>query len=257
MQAEARRVGRFKIMSTPLKVTALKAATKKGDLKEMQQHLMDGADVNESGGGDPVLFLAVFNNDVDALELLSNAGADLENEDPRGFRALHVAADFGKLDAMKWLLEKGVNWKHKDRVCGKTALACAKEGATDSGRQQDAVALLEAWAVDHGGIEGVDFGTDLSMEDSRMRDANGEVSYSKDPEQNAGMRDFVAELEAECTRQGVDVRRGDTQSGLYAIATSIHPDGRANFLSSINLQMMINMSETHISTSRCNFHPFC
>ncbi|VDD96132.1 unnamed protein product [Enterobius vermicularis] len=63
----------------------------------------------------PLLCHAAKNGDVSLLEKLRRSGADLSVPDYNGRTALHIAASFGQLDAVTYLLKHGCNVNAKDR----------------------------------------------------------------------------------------------------------------------------------------------
>ncbi|MFT3712366.1 MAG: ankyrin repeat domain-containing protein [Archangium sp.] len=67
------------------------------------------------------LFDAAFFGKVETLEKLAKMALDFEATDSRGYSALHFAAQGGKLESVRWLLEHGANPNHLDRF-GNTPL---------------------------------------------------------------------------------------------------------------------------------------
>uniref|UniRef100_A0A6P7HEK0 Serine/threonine-protein phosphatase 6 regulatory ankyrin repeat subunit A-like n=1 Tax=Diabrotica virgifera virgifera TaxID=50390 RepID=A0A6P7HEK0_DIAVI len=91
--------------------TALHAAT---DLKltEVTKYLLaQGADVNaiEKCKEWSPLHYATFNNDLEIIQLLTEAGADMECSDVNGSMPIHMTAEKGYLDIVKYIFEKGVD----------------------------------------------------------------------------------------------------------------------------------------------------
>ena len=70
---------------------------------------------------------AASQGDAHELQRLCASGADLSAADYDGRTGIHLAASEGHLDAVKFLVAKGVNINHKDRFGG-TPLIDAKRG---------------------------------------------------------------------------------------------------------------------------------
>ena len=68
---------------------------------------------SENELGKQPLQYAVYYNQAEALDLLRDAGADLNAADKTGMTALHVAARFGRR-ATLWLLAQGVDFQRPD-----------------------------------------------------------------------------------------------------------------------------------------------
>ena len=78
------------------------------------------------------LHLATCNNDLEVLELLLNAGADVEAKNADGETPLHQAAKNGHADAIKALKEAGADVEAKN-ADGETPLhLAAKNGHADA-----------------------------------------------------------------------------------------------------------------------------
>lgn len=91
----------------------------------MEYLLQAGANPNmESDEGATSIMNAVQSNKMEHLQLLLKYQADVNWTDIRGFTALHRAAEMGRVDMVKELLEHGAN---KDMVAAEhTALSLAK-----------------------------------------------------------------------------------------------------------------------------------
>ena len=98
------------------------------------------------------MLLAAWKNQVGCMEVLTEAGADLDKASGHGNAPLIQAAANGHTAAVEWLLGRGADWRlagnddHPDG--GKTALDCAKYNG-----EVEAVAALEAWIAEHGSVE--------------------------------------------------------------------------------------------------------
>ena len=124
---------------------ALIAAARAGDAEAVVRCLRDGADPNAADGdGQTALYCAAMRNQVGCLEVLGEAGADLDKaEDGDGWTPLIIAAVHGQTAAVGWLLARGADWRLTDRV-GVTALNYAKRRG-----KAEAAAALEAWIAEH------------------------------------------------------------------------------------------------------------
>jgi len=71
----------------------------------------------------PLHFAASYEQ-VEAMALLKEHGADLNAHDTTGMTPLHAAAMFGRLEAVRWLVEEGADPMARDHF-GDTALHTA------------------------------------------------------------------------------------------------------------------------------------
>ena len=129
---------------TALMVSFL-AAAKVGNCDEITRLMAEeGAGVNVADEhGVTALGWAAWFNQTTAMDVLLEAGCDLEIADGDGYTALMAAAGSKKrsgcAEAVEWLLEKGADWERTDDF-GRTAL----QQAGESGPAKD---LLEQWAA--------------------------------------------------------------------------------------------------------------
>ena len=79
-----------------------------GDVAQIQLLLDQGADINDSSGTAPALYLAIDRQHAEAAALLIERGADVNASSPRG-TPLHAAASKGMAPIATKLLEKGAD----------------------------------------------------------------------------------------------------------------------------------------------------
>lgn len=96
--------------------TALNWAASEGYLDILTELIKAGADINkaEERGGWTPLMLAVINQNSAIVEELINQQADLEKTNAQGYSALMLGAERGHLEAIKLLLEAGVDPNNTD-----------------------------------------------------------------------------------------------------------------------------------------------
>ena len=116
-------------------VLSLLKASKAGNTKEVTQLLRDGASVFADGA----LIWAAGGNHVDTMEVLVEAGADIDTKNQSGYTPLMRAAGQGSLDAVKWLLDRGVDWRTTEPR-GRTARDIAANHA-----QGEVAKTLQLW----------------------------------------------------------------------------------------------------------------
>ncbi len=107
-------------------LTALMVASQAGSEKVVEYLIQNGADINliTNEGADAFIYATQYGN-VPCAALLLEAGADINHMDKDG-TALHNATREGKYDSVKFLLEKGIDYKLKNPA-GETALDIAKK----------------------------------------------------------------------------------------------------------------------------------
>lgn len=106
--------------------TALMVASKTGSEKVVEYLIQNGADINliTNEGADAFIYATQYGN-VPCAALLLEAGADINHMDKDG-TALHNATREEKYDSVKFLLDKGIDYKLKNPA-GETALDIAKK----------------------------------------------------------------------------------------------------------------------------------
>lgn len=107
-------------------LTALMVASQAGSEKVVEYLIKNGADINliADDGCNAFIYASQYGN-VPCAALLLDAGADINHMDKDG-TALHNATREGKYDSVKFLLEKGIDYKLKNPA-GETALDIAKK----------------------------------------------------------------------------------------------------------------------------------
>lgn len=107
-------------------LTALMVASQVGSEKVVEYLIQNGADINliTNEGADAFIYATQYGN-VPGAALLLEAGADINHMDKDG-TALHNATREEKYDTVKFLLDKGIDYKLKNPA-GETALDIAKK----------------------------------------------------------------------------------------------------------------------------------
>jgi ankyrin repeat protein len=104
----------------------LVAAAQKNDIKEVQDALKAGANVNASFGPNiTALYWAVANGDTKIVSLLLEAGADVKAKHEGDLTAFMFAASMGRVDIVRLLLDRGADINARDNA-GNTALELAE-----------------------------------------------------------------------------------------------------------------------------------
>lgn len=88
---------------------------------------------------------AAQGNHVDMMNVLVAAGAELQKTNGNGWSPIMYGAALGSTEAVRWLLEQGVDWPRRMDRRGRNALAIAREYG-----KRKCVAELEAWLGVHG-----------------------------------------------------------------------------------------------------------
>lgn len=87
----------------------LRISAQGGLLHELMQALADGANVNESTYGIPVLHVACLSGHIPCVHTLIQAGADLEAEDEHGLTAVQASIQEGRYASAIALLDAGAD----------------------------------------------------------------------------------------------------------------------------------------------------
>ena len=98
--------------------TALTGAAARGDLKEVNKLLDEGADLNEiDGHKQTAIKAAAVRGKTNMVRLLAERGADLNCKPPNSEACtpLHMAAAMGHIDTVRTLIEKGADVNAKDK----------------------------------------------------------------------------------------------------------------------------------------------
>jgi ankyrin repeat protein len=106
----------------------LVAAIWKGNPKILKYLLDHGADPNgiDAINGGTAIQLAAIRGDVDVMQMLLAAGADINHRNHNGMTALMLACQEGQIKAAEFLLAHGADPRYKDKH-GRTAGTFAKE----------------------------------------------------------------------------------------------------------------------------------
>jgi ankyrin repeat protein len=119
-------------------LTPLQWAAQTGKTDSMKILIDGGADVNATDGlnGESVLMRAARSGKIESINLLLDNGADTGIKTKLGGNALHISSEFGNVETVKILVEKGLDPKAVDtRSPGWNALDYAKN-RVDEGRFQ-------------------------------------------------------------------------------------------------------------------------
>jgi ankyrin repeat protein len=108
-------------------MTALHWAAQKGDVELAKLLLYASANVKATTriGGYTPLLIASRNGNAPMVEILVNAGADLNGPTTNGTTPLMLAAAAGRADTITLLIERGANVNAKENARGETALTFA------------------------------------------------------------------------------------------------------------------------------------
>lgn len=104
----------------------LHAAIYMNNIEAIRQHIKAGSDLNvlePSRGSTPLITAAALGNN-EAIKMLIDAGASINNQNNDGSTALHTAIVFGKTEVAKTLIESGINLNIQNND-GSTALHIA------------------------------------------------------------------------------------------------------------------------------------
>ena len=131
-------------------------AVRNGDLKQVQELIRNGADVNGSYGDSLLLHLAIKKGHLDIALALLAAGADVHAKDAGGWTALRWACLVGKENVVQALIDKGSRVNERDRFgttpligqrrVTRISLCLLRAGASCEGLQQERVDELLHYA---------------------------------------------------------------------------------------------------------------
>ena len=113
--------------------SALNSAAQNGHVEILEYLLQKGVSVNAEGssfGGTP-LWAAAGHGRLACMQLLLDAGADIDRSDVDGQTALYRAAQKGQLDAVSLLLANGAHVDFRDHQGETALLAACKQGYED------------------------------------------------------------------------------------------------------------------------------
>jgi ankyrin repeat protein len=152
--------------------TALHWAAYREDLEMARLLVKAGADVKATTriGDMTPLYMAAKTGNAAMVELLLNAGSEIDRANANGTTPLMVAAAAGKADAVKVLLDRGANVNATDATNGQTALMFA------SALNRDAAIKLLAT---HGAVLDVTSKTTTVQQNNRRE--NTEARRVRDP----------------------------------------------------------------------------
>ena len=91
-------------------------AASSGDVPRMEYLLYKGAEIDttsKSKGGRSALLLAAENGREEAVKVLLEKGANFDTKDSSDYTALHLAAQYGEMSVVQVLLDKGANFNAK------------------------------------------------------------------------------------------------------------------------------------------------
>jgi ankyrin repeat protein len=115
-------------------INDLSGAARAGDVQRVKLLLADSKDPNQAdrNGGRTPMHWAVRNNNVEIVDLLIEAGADVNKGDQAGKTPLSHAAESGKVDMTKKLIEAGSDVNKRDLVGGNSVLWAAGLGSAET-----------------------------------------------------------------------------------------------------------------------------
>jgi len=169
---------------------------------EVQRLIQAGADVNKRNAEEPhetPLFRAVFNENLEVVEMLLNAGADPNLAIDEGTTPLMVAAAHGVTEIVRKLIQKGANVNVKDSNGG-TALM-------DAVGDLELVQMLVEAGADVGAVD--NFGQTV-LHRSVALDSVEEVAFFLEKGAALNPRDFEGK-----TPMGYAIERGAMKVAEY------------------------------------------
>lgn len=115
----------------PQVLLTIDQAAAKGDLATVKRELQKGEDVNGEHAGTSLLSLATKNGRLEMVKFLVDKGANVNHGAINGTAPLMLAATNGHLDVVKFLVDKGADVNAKDHKGGTPLMAAAREGHLD------------------------------------------------------------------------------------------------------------------------------
>lgn len=117
-----------------------------GDLATVQELVMQGANINYTDNcGNRAIFSAAWEGNLKALDLFYNLGAKISFDDAN---LLCNAAYNGKVDSVKWLLDKGENANFSFADTGENALHYTLSKTSEMDDRTEIVKVLVAAGTD-------------------------------------------------------------------------------------------------------------
>lgn len=165
----------------------LKFALVLGEADDVRHELAQTPDLEAVDSCDRTSWLlAVELADIEKIELLHQAGGEVDAEGAKGRRPLMIAAENGDAPVITWLLEHGAEINAQDEFGNSALMVAAQSGATEC------VALL------------LEAGADITLTDEHpidmdMLEGFGDMLAEFDPEFVAQNPDFQEQLGEEAT----------------------------------------------------------
>jgi len=121
-------------------------AALKGDLVTVEKLVTQGANINYTDtGGNCAIFAAAWEGNTQALDLFCNLGAKITFDD---CNLLCNAAFNGKVESVKWLLDKGENANFTFTNTGENALHYTISKTSEMDERAEIVKILIAAGID-------------------------------------------------------------------------------------------------------------
>lgn len=121
-------------------------AASDGDLATVEKLVSQGADINYTDGwGNFAMFTAAWEGNIKALDLFYKLGAKISFEDAN---LLCNAAYNGKVDSVKWMLNKGENVNFSFKNTGENALHYTISKTSEIDDRTEIVKILIAAGID-------------------------------------------------------------------------------------------------------------
>lgn len=134
----------FLLLSSNLSAQLI-GAIKKGDIKEVEKLIADGADVNKREGIVTPLYWAVWKNNPEMVKYLLDNGADINKavyfQNKPSATPLHIAVYQGNLEIVKLLIKRGADLEAND-IKGRTPLDAAQERNVENPRTRTSEKII-------------------------------------------------------------------------------------------------------------------